>query len=57
MLAGNKLLFQIIASEIPANVDCILCLNGKGSLFCQNHNVSALNLTILAMSLIIFIRV
>ena len=44
-IAGD-LLFNVSATGTPANVSITLCLNGKGSLSCQNYDVSALRLSI-----------
>lgn len=38
--------FNISATGTPANLSITLCLNGNGPLSCQNHTVSALNLSI-----------
>ena len=45
--AGSGLLFDITATGTSDNVNITLCLNGKGPLSCQNHDVSALTLSIL----------
>src|SRR5579872_2819468 len=42
------LFFDVNAYGNPANVNITLCLNAKGQLSCQQYNVSALNLSILA---------
>ena len=44
--AKAGLLFKITELGTPVSVDVILCLNGKGSLSCQNYHVSAQNLAI-----------
>lgn len=45
-VAGSGLLFNVVATGIPANLSITLCLNGKGPLSCQNYTVSARNLSI-----------
>ncbi len=45
-IAGSGLLFNVVATGTPANVNVTLCLNGLGPLSCQNYTVSALTLTI-----------
>lgn len=44
--AQTGLLFKVSQSGATASADVILCLNGKGSLSCQNYHVSAQNLAI-----------
>ncbi len=44
--ASSGLLFNVNATGTPANLSITLCLNGNGPLSCQNHTVSALNLSI-----------
>lgn len=44
--AETGLLFNITESGASASADVILCLNGKGSLSCQNYHVSAQSLAI-----------
>ncbi|STY31155.1 Alcohol dehydrogenase [acceptor] [Legionella wadsworthii] len=43
--AGN--FFSITSSGAPAEVNITLCLNAKGTISCQNYDVSAVNLSIL----------
>jgi hypothetical protein len=54
--AGSGLLFNVASSGAPGNVIINLCLNGKGSLSCQNFNVYALTLNIVLQHPIISIR-
>jgi len=44
--AGTGSLFNVSETGSPDNVSIILCLNAKGSLSCQNYNVTALTLNI-----------
>lgn len=43
--AGN--FFSITSSGAPAEINVTLCLNAKGTISCQNYDVSAVNLSIL----------
>lgn len=45
-LAKPGLLFNVLATGVPAEISATLCLNGKGILSCQDFNLSALTLTI-----------
>ena len=47
VFSGNGALFTVSATGSAANINVSLCLNGKGSLSCQNYNVSALILNVL----------
>lgn len=44
--AGSGVLFHVIATGAPSNVNITLCLNGKENLSCQNFSLSALKLRI-----------
>lgn len=46
ILAQPGFLFQVSSSGNPMPADVLLCLNGKGSLSCQNYHVSAQDLQI-----------
>jgi len=39
-------LFVVSATGEPANLDMILCLNGKGKISCEYHTADALNVSI-----------
>lgn len=45
-LGQSSLFFNVSATGAPANLSITLCLDGAGSLSCQNYTVSALDLTI-----------
>jgi len=44
--AQSGLLFDVIATGVPGNLEVTLCLNGKGPISCQKYTVSALTLAI-----------
>ena len=46
-IASNGLLFDVLATGTPAQIEFTICLNGNGPLSCQNYTASASELIII----------